>query len=47
MNQERLHHYELYGVDPIWDEIWMKKCIPQYQADDETGTGWMTWKEQM
>ncbi len=47
MNWERLHHYELYGVDSIWDEIWMKKCIPQYQADDETGTGWMTWKEQM
>lgn len=47
MNWERLHHYELYGVDSIWDEIWMKKCIPQYQADDETGTGWMTWKEQI
>ncbi|WP_337422281.1 hypothetical protein [Phocaeicola sp.] len=28
MNWERLHHYELYGVDSIWDEIWMKKCIP-------------------
>ena len=28
MNWERLHHYELYGVDSIWDEIWTKKCIP-------------------
>ena len=25
MNWERLHHYELYGVDSIWDEIWTKK----------------------
>lgn len=28
MDWESLHHYELYGVDSIWDEIWMKKCIP-------------------